>query len=94
MRVDVCGHRVGPLGAIVCGRRVAACGAGLAAPAQPYDTRSRPGNDLDAVLLKSGVKFGAFIRICPKTTHSQAKFMQQLIKVSRSRLQSSSGFNL
>ena len=44
--------------------------------------------------LKSGVKFGAFIRICPKTTHSQAKFMQQLIKVSRSRLQSSSGFNL
>ena len=46
------------------------------------------------VILKSGVKFGAFIRICPKTTHSQAKFMQQLIKVSRSRLQSSSGFNL
>jgi len=44
--------------------------------------------------LKSGVKSGPFIRICLKTAHLHAKFMQQSIKASQSWLQPASDFNL
>ena len=47
-----------------------------------------------AVVLKSGVKSGPFIRICLKTAHLHAKFMQQSIKASQSWLQPASDFNL
>ena len=51
-------------------------------------------NDLEAVYLKSGVKSGPFIRICLKTAHLHAKFMQQSIKASQSWLQLASDLNL
>ena len=35
------------------------------------------------LLLKSGVKSGPFMRICLKTAHLHAKFMQQSIKLRR-----------
>ena len=47
-----------------------------------------------ALELKSGVKSGPFIRICLKTAHLHAKFMQQSIKASQSWLQPASDFNL
>ena len=39
--------------------------------------------EVPTAVPKSGVKFGAFLRIYPKTTHLHAKFVQQSIKVSR-----------
>ena len=62
--------------------------------AVPSTVAARAVEESPRLVLKSGVKSGPFIRICLKTAHLHAKFMQQSIKASQSWLQPASDFNL